>query len=136
MSEMAKSFAYENMVQILFERVPAFRDSDSAHRLLDLHGEEIYDLGYVVLGGFASFLNDLIPKVPLSDPIIQASFELLNEMGNSEDRRIQNLAAIGCFEVLTDSQPSIRAARQLLYGRALDWFEEMIRLWGVEVTDP
>lgn len=121
------------MVQKLFERVPGFRDSRLARESLD---EEDYELPYVVFGRLATFLNDLIPKVSLSDPIVQAAFQLLNEMGNSQDRDIENLAAIGTFEVLTDSPPSIRAARQLLYGRAIDLFEEMIRIWGVEVKDP
>jgi hypothetical protein len=90
----------------------------------------------VVFGNLASFLNERLLKVPQSDPTIQASFQLLNGLGNSTDRRIVDLAAVGTFEVLTDSQPSIRAARQLLYGRALDEFEEMIRTWGVDVQDP
>lgn len=60
----------------------------------------------------------------------------LNEMGNSADQRVVDLAAAGVFEVLTDSLQSIRVARQLLYGRAIDLFERMIQLWGVEVKDP
>jgi hypothetical protein len=43
---------------------------------------------------------------------------------------VSELAAVGIFEVLTDSPDSIRAARELLYGRAIDLFEEMIQFWG------
>jgi hypothetical protein len=126
---------HEDIVKTLLERVPAFRRSKMTERLLELHKEEVHHLDYVVFGHLASFLNDLLPRVSHSDPTIQASFELLNEMGNSSDPRLQRLAAIGTFEVLTDSPASIRAARQLLYGRAIDLFEEMIRIWGVEVMD-
>lgn len=125
--------AYDRIVETLFERVPAFRESRLVRESLP---RDSHDLPYVVFGRFASFLNDLIPKVSPSDPTIQASFKLLNEMGNSSEQRVQDLAAIGTFEVLTDSNASIRAARQLLYGRAIDRFEEMIRFWGVEVRDP
>jgi len=125
---MTKMLTYENAVETLLDRVPEFRDKW-------WNGENA-DLPMVVFGDLAAFLNERLSAVPLSDPRVQASFQFLNEMGNSTDWRVVNLAAVGTFEVLTDSQPSIRAARQLLYGRALDWFEEMIRTWGVEVKDP
>ena len=124
---------YDLIVETLLERVPTFRDSGLVRETLS--GDD-YHLDYVVFGRFATFLNERIPRVPLSDPTIQASFKLLNDMGNSGDQRLENLAAVGTFEVLTDSPNSIRAARQLLYGRAIDLFEEMIRIWGVEVKDP
>ena len=125
---MTKSLTYETAVEILLDRVPEFRDKG--------WDRENADLPMVVFGNLASFLNERLLTLPQSNPTVQASFALLNEMGNSTDQRVVNLATVGTFEVLTDSQPSIRAARQLLYGRALDWFEEMIRTWGVEVKDP
>ena len=119
---------FDNALEILLARVPEF----GAHRSATPDD----DLVYPVFGEFARFLNDLLSRVPPAHPTVKRSFDLLNEMGNSEDKRIAHLTATGVFEILTESQASIRAARQLLYGRALDWLEEMIRMWGVEVRDP
>jgi hypothetical protein len=90
----------------------------------------------VVFGAFATFLLDCLAHRSLSEPIIQKSFQLLNEMGNSPDRRIVDLAKVGVFEILTDEPCGIRAARQLLYGRAIDHFEDVMRLWGIDVKEP
>ena len=89
-----------------------------------------------MFGTFASFLNDRIPELSTANPEIRTSFQLLNDMANSGDPRLEELAAVGVFEVLTDSPHSIRAARELLYGRAIDLFEEMIQNWRIEVRDP
>jgi hypothetical protein len=129
---MGTSLKYDDMVHALVARVPAFSESAWGREVLTANR----DLPYVVFGGFASFLNRLLLGAPSSDSTIQASFQLLNEMGNSADQRVVDLAAAGVFEVLTDSQQSIRVARQLLYGPAIDLFERMIQLWGVDVKDP
>ena len=120
------------MVDVLVARVPAFAESDLGREVLN--GNR--DLPYVVFGGFATFLNQLLLSTLPSDPTVQASFQLLNEMGSSADQRVVDLAGAGVFEVLTDSSRSIRASRQLLYGPAIDLFERMIHLWGIDVKDP
>jgi hypothetical protein len=129
---MSGPVKYADIVKTLLERVPSFRNSELARQALsDLD----YELDYVVFGTFASFLNDRIPELSTANPEIRTSFQLLNDMANSGDPRLEELAAIGVFEVLTDSPHSIRAARELLYGRAIDLFEEMIQNWGIEVRD-
>jgi len=120
------------MVDVLVSRVPAFSESESGRDVLTANR----DLPYVVFGSFASFLNQLLLTASLHDSTVQASFQLLNEMGNSTDARVVDLAAAGVLEVLTDSSPSVRVARQLLYGPAIDLFERMIQEWGIEVKDP
>ena len=129
---MAASLSYDDMVNILAARVPAFAESDLGREVLTANR----DLPYVVFGNFASFLNQLLLREPSSDPTVDASFQLLNEMGSSADRRVVDLASAGVFEVLTDSSQSIRVGRQLLYGPAIDLFERMIQLWGAEARDP
>ena len=129
---MGNSLRYDDMVDVLVARVPAFSESDWGLEVLTTNR----DLPYVVFASFASFLNQLLPRVPSADPTVEASFQLLNEMGSSGDQRVVDLAAAGVFEVLTDSDQSIRVARQLLYGPAIDLFERMIQLWGIEVKDP
>lgn len=129
---MGTPLTYDEMVDVLVTRVPAFAESDFGREVLT--GDR--DLPYVVFGSFASFLNQLLSRVAPSDSTVQASFQLLNEMGSSTDQRIVDLAGAGVFEVLTDSSQSIRVARQLLYGPAIDLFERMIQLWGVDVKDP
>ena len=123
------ALTYESMVAILLERIPDFRTAVDT-------SDGVVDLPYVVFGRFATFLNDRIPRCELSDLTIQASFRLLNQMCEVSDARVMNLAAVGVFEVLTDSPQSIRTARELLYGRAIDQFETMITLWGVDVREP
>ena len=129
---MATALKYDDMIDVLVARVPAFAESDSGREVLarDRH------LPYVVFGRFASFLNELLSRVLPADATVQASFQLLNEMGNSADQRVVKLTGAGVFEILTDSSHSIRAARLLLYGRAIDLFEKVIQLWGVDVRDP
>jgi hypothetical protein len=83
----------------------------------------------------ASFLNRLLLRVPSADPTVEASFELLNEMGSSDDRRVVDLVSAGVFEILTDSPASIKVARELLYAPAIDLFERMVQLWGAEAGD-
>ena len=83
---MTQKLTYENAVEILLSRVPEFRDKR-------WNGENA-DLPMVVFGNLASFLNERLSAVPSSDPTVQASFQLLNEMGNSTDRRVVNLAEV------------------------------------------
>ena len=129
---MTVPLRYSDMVDVVVDRIPAFRDSDWGREVL----ETDRDLPYVVFGAFASFLKHLLTEVPPTDPTVRSSFELLNEMAASPEQQVVDLAATGVFEVLTDSAHSIRAARQLLYGPAIHLFEQMIQLWGVDVTDP
>lgn len=129
---MVASLSYDGMVDMLAARVPAFAESDWGREVLTASR----DLPYVVFGSFASFLNQLLLRVPSSDPTVEASFQLLNEMGGSADQRVVDLVSAGVFEILTDSPQSIRVARQLLYGPAMELFEQMIQLWGAEARDP
>ena len=77
---------YADVVQTLLERVPTFRDSELARQALsDLD----YELDYVVFGTFASFLNDRIPELSTANPEIRTSFQLLNDMANSGDPRLE-----------------------------------------------
>jgi hypothetical protein len=129
---MRAPLKYDDIVNVLVERIPAFVESDLGREVLA--GDR--DLPYVVFGGFASFLNQLLLIVPPTDSAVQASFQLLNEMAGSADQRVLDLAGVGVFEILTDSSRSIQAARELLYGPGIDLFERMIQLWGVDVKDP
>lgn|SRR6266850_4625780 len=129
---MGAPLNYDDMVDTLVGRIPAFAESDLGREVLA--GSR--DLPYVVFGGFASFLNQLVSSVAPLDPTVQTSFQLLNEMASSADQRIVNLAGTGVFEILTNSSQSIRVARELLYGPGIDLFERMIQLWGVDVKDP
>jgi hypothetical protein len=65
-----------------------------------------------------------------------ASFRFLTALAESEDPEVRDLASAGTLELLLDTPETIRAARQLLYGRALDAFEDLIRLWGVDTGHP
>jgi hypothetical protein len=120
------------MVELLAARVPAFATSDWGREILATQR----DLPYVVFGSFASFLNGLLSAHRPLDATVEASFQLLNEMGGAADQRVIDLASAGVFEVLTDSPQSIRVARELLYGRGLDLFEQMVQVWGAESGDP
>ena len=61
-----------------------------------------------------------MPQRSLENSTVLASFRFLTALAESEDPEVRDLASAG-------------AARQLLYGRALDAFEELIRLWGVDI---
>jgi hypothetical protein len=121
---------YEDMIEVLLQRIPEIREVLVAEERLS------EDLPYVVFGSLARYILGLLANRPLSDPLIQRSFQLLNDMGNSDDREVVDLATAGVYEVLTDEPAGIRAARELLYGRAIDHFEDVIRLWGIDVREP
>lgn len=129
---MGVPLRYDDMVDMLVQRVPSFAESDEGREVLSANR----DLPYVVFGNFASFLNQLLLRVPSADPTVEASFQLLNAMGSSDDRRVVDLVSAGVFEVLTDSPKSIQVAKELLYGPAIDLFERMVQLWGAEARDP
>ena len=132
MGQAEAPLSFDDIVNVLAARIPAFAESDLGREILTSNR----DLPYVVFGNFGSFLNQLLLLAPSSDPTVEASFQLLNEMGRSPDQRVLDLASAGVFEVLADAPHSIRVARQLLYGPAIDLFEHMIQLWGAEDRNP
>jgi hypothetical protein len=117
----------EELVKDLLRRVPAFRDSQFAR---DTMRWTTYELPYVVFGTFALFLRDLLSSGSRDQATVSASFELLNEMGNSPDPEVADLAAVGVYEILTDSPAAVDVARRRLYGNAIDLFEHMVQTRG------
>jgi hypothetical protein len=84
---MTKSLTYETAVEILLDRIPEFRDKGWDRKNADLP--------MMVFGNLASVLNERLLTLPQSNPTVQPSFALLNEMGNSTDQRVVNLATVG-----------------------------------------
>jgi len=123
----------EDAVGALRQEVPEFAASLDADKIL---GAEDKSDPYIVFGEFGSFLRRIVPQRSLEDSTIVASFRFLTALGESDDPGIRDLASAGTLELLLDTPETIRAARQLLYGHALDAFEELIRLWGVDMGHP
>ena len=119
----------EAAVGALMQEVPEFAASLDADKVL---GAEDKRDPYIVFGEFGNFLRRIVPERSLEDSTVLASFRFLTALAESEDPEVRDLASAGTLELLLDTPETIRAARQLLYGRALDAFEELIRLWGVD----
>ena len=61
---------------------------------------------------------------------VRQSFALLDEMGNSPDPEVVNIAQVGVFEFLRDRPECEAVARRHLTGEAAVWFERTAT-WGV-----
>jgi len=120
-------------IDALMREIPEFAARLNADKILSR--EERID-PYIVFGEFGAFLRSVVPQRSLDDPTILASFRFLTVLGGSEYPEVRDLVAAGTLEVLLDTAETIRAARQLLYGRALDSFEELIQNWGVDTGHP
>jgi len=74
----------DDMVTVLLNRGPAFRDSQLARETLT---RDDHELPYVVFGRFATFLNELFWNTPSPDEAtVRARVRLLSEMENSTDQ--------------------------------------------------
>jgi hypothetical protein len=122
-----------DVVSTLMHEVPEFAASFDADKALS--AEDRTD-PYIVFGEFGSFLRTVVPQRSLEDPTVLASFRLLTALAGSENPEVYDLVSAGTLELLLDTPETIRAARQLLYGRALDAFEELVRQWGVDTGPP
>lgn len=126
---MASSMTYQNAVNILLRRVPAFAVARAQDESYMSHDD---DSPYLVFGDFGRFLKYLLKyesDASKSASTLTEAFKLLGEMVTSTDDEVANLAEVGVFEVLTDSPESITAARQYLSGKALDIFERVVNVW-------
>src|SRR6266480_772387 len=123
---MPKPLTYDNAVEELLKRVPAF----AADRLQDESSLSHDDpRPYLVFGDFARFLINIITLRAIeSDELLSDSFALLGEMATSADDEIVNLAETAVFEVLGDSPKTVAAAREHLPTNALAVFERVVNL--------
>lgn len=120
-------------VGALMREIPEFAAHVNADKILS---REDKSDPYIVFGEFGAFLRDIVPQRQPNDPTIVASFRFLTALGSSEDPEVRDLVAAGTLELLLDKPETIRAARLLLYGQALDAFEELIQRWGVDTGHP
>ncbi|HUK89558.1 MAG TPA: hypothetical protein VLZ81_04095 [Blastocatellia bacterium] len=125
---MRESITPENAVTMLLTEVPAFAEDWKRGQAMSSESPE---LRYLVFGDFGFFINGLTNRIEetATRKSLAQSFALLNEMGQSSSLEVANLAQVGVFEVLSDSKASVRVARELLTGKALDLFERTVRNW-------
>jgi hypothetical protein len=120
-------------VDALMHEIPEFAAHLNADKILV---QEDKSDPYIVFGEFGAFLRSVVPQRSLNDTTTLASFRLLTTLGASENPEVRDLVTAGTFDLLLDTPETIRAARQLLYGRALDSFEDLIQRWGVDTGHP
>ena len=82
---------------------------------------------YVVLGDLGLFLVDELRRDTGCSTRIDACFELLNALGESDDPEVLNQLQIGTLAPLTDDARAVDGARARLSGRALASFESYVR---------
>ena len=111
----------QRVIGHLLEQFPSFADR------ADLKNQGRYG----VLGRFGTYLQDGVSNGTFDDRKIDRAFVFLNEMGTiaEHNRVVANLLGVGILEILTDTDESIRVAREKLQGRAASIFEEMVAFW-------
>ena len=86
-------------------------------------------LSHLIFGNFAAFIRDKIESNSLSDIIIKHFVNLIDEMFNSDDIEVENLVNTGFLEVLTDTEDYRKKMREVLSGKSLEKYEQMIEYW-------
>ena len=104
-----------NAVQELFDRIPGFKNSQEFDE---------YDLTLptVVFDKFGDYLLAKILSSSENDSVIIKSFDFINEMQDSADAEVKNLAQVGVFEVLAGLETAIGVSEKLLNKNGLEWF--------------
>lgn len=119
---MKQELKYENIVDVLLKRIPEFGKSRY------YYGTD-KDLNYVMFGHFALFIRDELNKKKYSNNLLKKCFPLLNEMMNSGDKNLENLAVVGTLEILIDSDEEIRIVKKYLKGKSIKLFNNIIKCW-------
>lgn len=109
----------ENAVHELLNRIPELK----AYRQFT---EAELSAPTIIFDVFGDFLLNVILSRP-EDPVIEKSFNFVNEMMESNNAEVQSLPTIGVFEVLAGSKKGIEFARKFLNNRGKDWFSKIER---------
>lgn len=102
------------LVAELYENVPDF-DKISDHTSDDLL--------YVVYGNLSLRLSEQITELEKPNKLITDSFIFFNDLGNRDDKEIDNLLVVGIYEGLYWSKKCNDLSRKLLKGRNKDVYE-------------
>jgi len=84
---------------------------------------------YDIFGDFGIYIRNKIDSNSISEIDLVRIFNFLNEMGESEDDKVQNLLTVGVLEILTDSQTAMKIAKQHLKNKALKNLISIYKYW-------
>jgi len=115
---------HDNAVQELLKRIPEIKEYSGEYSAWE-HTKDELDLPTVVFDLFGDFLLDRIKSQPSDDPVIKKSFDLINEMQESEDPHVQNLPQVGVFEVLAGSKKGVEIGDKLINAKGREWFDKI-----------
>jgi hypothetical protein len=127
---MAEALNPDNVVAALLERVSAFARARATDESFISHDDGGPYLCFGDLGLYLREVLDRGPHTPEEAEAVRQSFALLDEMGNSPDPEVVNIAQVGVFESLRGRPECEAAARHYLTGEAAIWFERTAT-WGV-----
>jgi hypothetical protein len=106
--------ALKETVALLLAKIPEYRDRMDAQSA---------DLPYVTYGFFALYL---LESVSVNDAdMIRRVFELLNELCDSENAELQNLAQVAVFEVIAGDRRWDALAESHLGREGLNLFRDV-----------
>ncbi|OGH71181.1 MAG: hypothetical protein A2921_03095 [Candidatus Magasanikbacteria bacterium RIFCSPLOWO2_01_FULL_43_20b] len=109
---------HDNAVQELLNRVPELK---SYHQFDEFELSE----PTIVFDKFGDFLLGKIKSESQGDRVIKKSFDLINEMQDSEDPNVQNLPQVGVFEVLVGSKKGLEVGEKLLNQNGREWLNKI-----------
>lgn len=102
------------LVTELFNRVPEFDEISD-------HSSD--DLLYAVYGDLSLILADQIKNSSELNELIIHSFSFFNDLGNRNNREIDNLLVVGIYEGLYSNKKCNDVGRDLLSGRSKEVYE-------------
>ena len=114
----------ENAVEELLKRIPEIKEYSGEYSSWE-HTKEELDSPTIVFDCFGSFLLDEILSKPPREDVIKKSFDLINEMQESDDPHTQNLPVVGVFEVLAGSKKGVEVGDRLLNKYGKEWFDKI-----------
>lgn len=115
--------SYDTVVSHLLERIPGLRQ---------FQGDFEEDIPYDVFGFVGSLLRDRREELDALAIPVDDVFGFLQELIESGDLQLVNLAEVAVFELLTDTPESVAFARSRLRAAALEHFERVLSGWRKE----
>jgi hypothetical protein len=87
------------------------------------------DLPYILFGGFALLVSDLIKSKHDSDQLTKAVL-LIEEMAASQNPEVKDLFMVGFLEVFSDENSSVEYSRQYLSKSVNDYLDVILNYWS------
>jgi hypothetical protein len=121
------SLKYENIIQETLRLFPEY--VKTTH-----YEDNDQELAYSFFSGFCNYVLELAKKddEPASNEKIKLAFKLFNEMIESDDSSLSNLAVVEVIESLVQEKVTKKLCERLLSSEGQKWLKEVLKYTGVK----